>query len=177
MRRRRMMTIAAAVLVAVIAFAGSTAGASKGATRPFKGEYDANFAIVPDGDWCETEPETFPVLIEGHGQLTHLGRFTFEARHCTALEAPTFTNGVGVFVAANGDELWATYEGQFLDPLPDGTQRVASTHTYYGGTGRFTNASGGADAPAWFVFTSETEGPLWGTLDGTLAYDASDRRN
>ena len=117
------------------------------------------------------------MLIEGHGQLTHLGRFTFEARHCADLGAGTFADGVGVFVAANGDELRATYDGEFLPPLPDWTQRVASTHTYDGGTGRFANATGGADAPAWFVFTSDTEGPLWGTLDGTLAYDASERRN
>ena len=177
MRRRGVVTIGAALLVAVLALAGTAAEASKGRARPFKGEYVADFAIVPDGDWCDPQSGTTPVLIEGHGQMTHLGRFTFEARHCTDPVTGTFADGVGVFVAANGDELWATYDGEFLAPLPDGTQVVASTHTYDGGTGRFTNASGGADASAWFVFTSETEGPLWGTVDGTLAYDASDRRS
>ena len=177
MRRRRMMTTAFAVLVAVIAFAGTTAGASNDKARPFKGDFDAQFAIVADGDWCDPESETIPVLLEGHGQLTHLGRFTFEARHCTDGEAGTFANGVAILVAANGDELWGTYEGQFLAPLPDGTQRLASTQTYNGGTGRFTNASGSAAESAWFVFASATGGPIWGTIDGTLAYEASDRRN
>ncbi len=176
MRRRRMMTIATAVLVAVIVFAGTTAGASNDKARPFKADYDAEFAIVPDGDWCDPESGATPVFIEGYGQSTHLGRFTLEARHCTD-QTGIFTDGVGVFVAANGDELWATYDGQLLPPLPDGTIGVTSTHTYAGGTGRFTDASGSADAPAWSVFTSETEGLIRGTIDGTLAYDASDRRN
>jgi hypothetical protein len=80
-------------------------------------------------------------------------------------------------VAANGDELWATYDGQFLPPLADGTQQLVATQTYSGGTGRFSKASGSVEERSWFVFTSETEGLLWGTIDGTLAYDASDRRN
>lgn len=175
MKRRGMVSIGVAILTAVLAVAGTAAEASNGPARPFKGEYVADFAIVADGDWCDSESGAIPVLIEGHGQMTHLGRFDFEARHCTDPETGTFAEGVGTFVAANGDELWATYDGQFLAPLPDGTQVVASTHTYNGGTGRFTNASGTADAPAWFVFTSETDGPLRGTVDGTLAYEASDR--
>jgi hypothetical protein len=173
-----VMVVLVVLIGGFVGFAGSSEAAKPIGVkeRPYKGEWSGTFEIVLDGDWCP--PGLGPVTISiERGQATHLGRFSAETRHCTDLATGQFTAGVIVITAANGDELHGTYSGRFLPELPDGTTPVASTHYYDGGTGRFANATGMADAPAWFVFTSETGGVIRGTLSGTLSYDASASRN
>lgn len=157
----------------VVGFLGSGSDASgrHGHERPIRVRWSGTFEIVPDGDWCGDSGLGPVLLVAERGRGTPLGRFTAEGRHCADLEAGVFVDGVIVFVAANGDELRGTYSGKFLPELPDGTQRVASTHVYTGGTGRFANATGQADAPAWFRFTSETEGVIRGSIRGRLSLD------
>jgi len=176
MKRRLTVAVVMAMVAALFAASVAVAAAKSDHAKPFKGKWSGSFELVLDGDWCE--PGLLPVVIYvEQGQATHLGSFTGEARHCTNNETGEFVDGVVVMIAANGDELHGTYTGAFLPDLPDGTSRTTGPHHYDGGTGRFANATGEADPPTWFFFTSETEGVIWGTLTGTLSYDASDRRN
>ena len=84
----------------------------------------------------------------GEGNATHLGKIIASMTFCVDLPNFTYKNGEGVFVAANGDELYfwvpspgevgyilpydhPIYEFQFQDPF-----------TFNGGTGRFEGATG-----------------------------------
>ncbi|MFN0130601.1 MAG: hypothetical protein ACKV19_28400, partial [Verrucomicrobiales bacterium] len=61
--------------------------------------------------------------------------------------------------AANGDQLFCSFEGGFISPTT-----AAGTYILCDGTGRFENATGGADfilsAPDGIHFTVEFEGTL-----------------
>jgi hypothetical protein len=73
------------------------------------------------------------------GETTHLGRFTGNETVVLDLADGTFA-GTRVFVAANGDLLYADVEGAFTSATT-----AEGTFTFTGGTGRFQNASGEAD--------------------------------
>jgi hypothetical protein len=177
MKHRLTVAVVLAMVAGLFTASAAVAAAESDHAKPFKGTWSGSFELVLDGDWCD-ETGLLPVVIYvEQGQATHLGRFTGEARHCTNNETGEFVDGVVVMIAANGDELHGTYAGAFLPDLPDGTSRTTGLHEYDGGTGRFANATGDAAEGSRFVFTSETEGVIWGTLAGTLSYDASDRRN
>ena len=84
----------------------------------------------------------------GEGNATHLGKIIASMTFCVDPPNFAYKNGQGVFVAANGDELYywipspgevgyiipydhPVYDYQFQDPF-----------TFNGGTGRFEGASG-----------------------------------
>ena len=98
---------------------------------------------------CSEDPYTSFNYQVGEGNGTHLGSFTTTMTFCVDFNSFTYKNGEGVFIAANGDELYfwipspdsighiipyvhPVYEFQFQDPF-----------TFKGGTGRFEGASGG----------------------------------
>ena len=72
----------------------------------------------------------------GHGEATHLGKFTRE-------EVITLNDGAVsgtiVFTAADGSQLNCEFVGAFTSAAT-----VAGTYTFTGGTGRFDGATGGA---------------------------------
>src|SRR5262245_16697180 len=77
----------------------------------------------------------------GSGSATHLSRYqeigsvTFwETTDPTAVPITAWS----IYTAANGDELWATFEGH-LNSL---TGKITATVTYWGGTGRYEDANG-----------------------------------
>lgn len=88
------------------------------------------------------------LLIEGSGNATHLGRTEFEIVQCWTKAYPGLTppdsygQGSIIFYAANGDELWASYNG-FADHQDDsdGTE-ILTLGVFTGGTGRFEVATG-----------------------------------
>ncbi len=116
---------------------------------PFKAEFftKRNFnAVIGTCDDADYQGYNYQV---GEGTATHLGKFTAELFFCGGSDG--YKNGEGVFVAANGDELYYSvpspgeighvlplpytdplYEAYFQDPF-----------TFTGGTGRFEGASGG----------------------------------
>ena len=83
----------------------------------------------------------------GEGNGTHLGRFTTTMSFCGA--GFEYKNGVGVFVAANGDELyfWIPSPGEvgyiipYVHPVYD--FQFQDPFTFNGGSGRFEGTSGG----------------------------------
>jgi hypothetical protein len=73
------------------------------------------------------------------GQATYLGQFTGTETVVLNLADGTFA-GTRVFVAANGDRLYADVKGAFTSATT-----AVGTFTFTGGTGRFSDALGEAD--------------------------------
>jgi len=119
-------------------------------TVPFK----ANFftaGMMPEHDCGDFAP----VLQQGDGTATHLGRFSTNITFCTdvtdiqddgqltAGESIPYFDGVGTFTAANGDVLSFTIAGTILpSDHPDFDFEFADVFEFTGGTGRFKGASG-----------------------------------
>jgi hypothetical protein len=117
-----------------LAFTSLAAPAATAADRPFKGHASGTILAFPDPDTGT------PGVVEYTGQATHLGRFTRTEYF--------FFDGLGgifgtmVFTAADGDQLFVDFDGQFTPPTAEGT------YEFKGGTGRFLNAAGTADFQA-----------------------------
>jgi hypothetical protein len=97
-------------------------------------------AEIP-GDRCPV----LTIQITGTGTSTHLGKFTTVQSHCAAPPSLAFTLGEFTLTAANGDQVFGTYEGEFL-PLEPPLAAIDGALTFTGGTGRFEGATGGGDA-------------------------------
>ncbi len=106
--------------------------------------------------------------VEGSGTCTHLGRFDASFTFCFNLATGAVTDGQGVFVAANGDEIYPLFSGQSLGP-----GQVILWYTINGGTGRFEHAQGEMTGPV----TTLPDGTWTHTAEGWISYDASDRSN
>ena len=98
------------------------------------------------------------------GEITHLGltRGGGDVLVLSPTGLDTFdVIGTIVFIAANGDRLYASFVGSgFLDDF----LRIAGlegTLTFVGGTGRFADASGSAD----LMFLSGVGSSIEGTID------------
>lgn len=136
--------------------------------RPFKGVVTGTFAAIEDQD-CVLGMRTHS---EATGTLSLLGLSGATFDHCTP--NPPFGPAPGpilggefTFVAANGDSLEGTYEGQ-VAPLEFVEGAPVSGITYFtieGGTGRFEDATGSATIP--FTGTLHLNGPS--TMEWTVA--------
>jgi hypothetical protein len=94
------------------------------------------------------------------GEATHLGLFTGTETVVLDLTDGTFA-GTRVFVAANGDRLYADVEGGFTSATT-----AEGTLTFTGGTGRFQDATGEAD----FEAVSPDGVHLALTFDGAIEF-------
>jgi hypothetical protein len=103
-----------------------------GSNRPFKGVAEGVVTgIAPSG----------AIVVESTGNATHLGDFT--RTEYVFFGAGGAIAGTVVFTAANGDQLWADFEGDFISPTT-----AEGTYTFTGGTGRFSDAAGTASFEA-----------------------------
>jgi len=118
-----------------LAILGLVLPASAGDEVPFKGLANA---VVID---VEPAEDGLHLTASATGLATHLGLFTRDER--VVLHGDGTFEGTLVFIAANGDELWADIDGGFISPTT-----ALGTYTFTGGTGRFANATGGADVVA-----------------------------
>jgi hypothetical protein len=133
--------------------------------RQISGVIDGRFVFEgpAEGPWTTVGDAT--------GPLTHLGlahlRTTHRAYPDTGQLVGTFT-----LVAANGDEIWGTYEG-FAAWTPDYTAVLGEVLLLVeGGTGRFAQATGTIHAAFLETFDDPTwasAGVVW-TLHGTVGY-------
>jgi hypothetical protein len=118
------------------------------ANRPFRGQAVgiANFT------------SSTTAIIQATGNATHLGKFTRTEN--VVLGANGAISGTVVFTAANGDQLAASFTGNFTSPTT-----ATGTYTFTGGTGRFSDATGTAS------FQAATDG-LHFTIafQGTIGY-------
>jgi hypothetical protein len=118
------------------------------------------------GDRCSV-PSQWISTASGTGEISHLGRVSWTTEHCFQLFAGTFSDADLVITAANGDELYGTYDG-----VMTGETTFVETMVITGGTGRFAGASGTVEESGWFD-------PGTGYMEvsglGTITYDPSDR--
>jgi hypothetical protein len=121
-------------LVALVLASALAAPSRAGDTVPIRAV--GSFTAVGQ----EVDPSTGNLIIfaDISGNSSHLGRFTGTATE--VLYAPDYVSFTvyTTQVAANGDELFATYEGSFIDADGDSV----GTFEITGGTGRFAGASG-----------------------------------
>ena len=123
-----------ALLLAAVTAAFAPQWVRAADTVPFKG--NAEGAIVN----ATPDPGGLVVTVVADGYATHLGKFSRE--ELLLLNPNTGTAaGTIVFTAASGDQLFGTVTAQFTSATT-----VVATYTFTGGTGRFANATGEADA-------------------------------
>ena len=128
-----------------------------------------SFGTSDFGGRCSV-PSHFVLRLALIGEATHLGRFTGTVEHCTQIDLSTgaaaTSDGRISLRAANGDELLGTYFGV---PTPAGVEEHV---TFTSGTGRFSNAAGGAVGVA---VCDQSAGTCVFDLDGVItARGASD---
>jgi hypothetical protein len=134
------------VFVAFVLFAAPVSvalGDAGGHDRPYLGTCDT---VIPP------PPASFPAVVEiGLScHLRHLGLTTGTIVQTLNAAGPpsngvlplTITDGHIAYIAANGDELHATFEGDASINFATGTIDFAGIETFSGGTGRFSDASG-----------------------------------
>jgi hypothetical protein len=137
------------VFFAFVFFAapGSVALGEAGAhDRPYLGTCDT---VIPP------PPTSFPAVVEiGLScHFRHLGLTTGMIVQTLNAAGPpsngvlplTITDGHITYIAANGDELHATFEGDASVNFATGTIEFSGIETLSGGTGRFSDASGTSD--------------------------------
>lgn len=93
-------------------------------------------------------PAPLTITISAGGHATHLGHYSSTASGVITFTSPTTAlfDGGGTFTAANGDQVYFTYTGNFFPgPVPGGLGNYEIT----GGTGRFAGATGSG------IFNSE----------------------
>ena len=103
-------------------------------------------------------PAPLEITIDAGGHATLLGRYSSSASGVITFPSPTQAvfDGGGSFTAANGDEIWFEYFGDFFPgPVPGGL----GEYEIRSGTGRFEGATGAG------LFSSEGGST---TFDGTI---------
>jgi hypothetical protein len=161
----------AVLLVALAAFVVTAAAADTGGSdRPFTGKLAGSAAVVPDAN-C---PIGLRTLSEGSGAASHLGFVSMSSSHCTPV-TNVITGGQMTLVAADGDEVHATYSGACVPfPFPPVGENLTcgTENVIVGGTGRFANATGVAHVTAlvtWLGFGAPVLPATW-TWGGTISY-------
>jgi hypothetical protein len=150
MRRARGPAILILAVMAALGFSSRLCAGNDPVARPFKGSAQGYITdqIPPNG-----------LFLEMSGQATHLGQFTRE--EFAFLGPDGSVAGTIVFTAANGDELWVSFEGAFTTATG-----IDGLYTFTGGTGRFQGATGEATFQAYTPDFSYAEV----TFDGTVSY-------
>jgi hypothetical protein len=144
----------ASLVITLTAIVGLAFPALGDDSRPIRGHADE--VIIS----AEPVADGLLVTATGAGQATHLGRFT--RLGMVVIHADGNVEGTVVFTAANGDQLFMDVIG-----LPTTTASIGGTYTFTGGTGRFDNASGGAD----FVGVIAPDGiHITVAFEGTIQY-------
>jgi hypothetical protein len=144
----------APALVALI-FPGLALAAAADEPLPFRG---VAHEVVTDS--APLGPGLLQLTVTTTGQATHLGKFTGTEVVVFNPTAGTLM-GARVFIAANGDRLYATVEGAFTSATT-----AEGTLTFTGGTGRFRDASG----EVAFKAVSPDGLHLALTFEGTIEY-------
>lgn len=135
----RVIRLLLAALAAVLFTAPQAAAAE---SRPFTSDFtvQATFAPTP-------LPGVFAVTTSGSGHASHLGKVTVSSTETldfvTSPGSVVLHDGLLVMTAANGDQLYWSYEGTGSPPDESGESALAGTFVITGGTGRFADATGG----------------------------------
>src|SRR5512133_2639243 len=163
---RKVIMVAGLVLALGVLAPATALGKAAGTDRPFS-DHVTGTTVLDLGDLSFTGDTT--------GVASHLGKVTLHVEGVVTPTGPnTFTiAGSTVFVAANGDELFATFSGSGTVDASGSSQGTVIT-TFTGGTGRFANASGSGSGPFTQTLLS-TDGTTSTfatdtSLSGTISY-------
>ncbi len=128
-----------------------------GAVEPFKARYETY--PQPVGP---PENGILTLNIPGDGEGDPLGKSTWDAEmKINVTQVPSPQTGIMVFTAANGDQLFGTYEGLGTPADgPDGPVSFQGTFQITGGTGTFEGVTGAG------TYSGTADGP-----EGTLYFD------
>ena len=153
---------AARFAIAVLALLAFVRPAAAGDQVPFKGGVEAT---TVERTFIPGNPPHVFIRLEGTGQASHLGQFTFVAPHFVN-PATGAVAGTYQFTAANGDMLFADFTAQ-TTPIPGTTLVVVEdSATITGGTGRFAGATGGFTAER---IVDTVAGTTEGSFEGTIS--------
>lgn len=161
---RAAVSAASLVLVALVAIwlAGPV---SAGEQIPFNGRLEAAVTRSP------ISPTQVSVVLDGGGNASHLGRFTFTAPHVVNLVTRLAT-GIYQFTAANGDMVFADFVGHARPTATPGVISIVEVATITGGTGRFAGATGGFTVERLY---DAVNGTTEGSFDGTISSPGANR--
>jgi hypothetical protein len=140
---RSLLLLAAAVGLAACDHAAPTAPQLASTQVPITTSYRAQ-GTIGTTPRCDALGLLY-VSLEGEGIESHVGRYTIQNSHCLNPATGEFTAGLFHKVAANGDELFGTYEGTssvIQAPAPVGVFAILGQLAFTGGSGRFANAIG-----------------------------------
>ena len=170
--RRVGTAIASLFVVALAGFGAPAVAAGKAVERPFAGEWEWVQSLEPVPGQCpagQTAARDY-----GVGRLSHVGRVELETRGC--IDATGMVTGVTMYTAPNGDELNVRWSYSLTDfvPNPDGSYTLVVEADEAFGTGRFLNATLDATDTGTYYFEPVSRS---GHIEGTITYNASDRRN
>jgi hypothetical protein len=110
--------------------------------------------------------------VAGIGAASHLGKVSSTSNDCVNMTGPglfSFSSKNIVVTAANGDQLFGTYDGTV--DATSGIGVITGSFTITGGTGRFSNATGGGSLQgleALDLTTFTGQGQI--QLNGTISY-------
>ena len=138
---------------------------------PIRGTFwgdEASFTGIPAGR-CVEFADVADVVSSfiGEGIVTHLGRVTIKAEHCSDLDTGRYADGRFTITAANGDILKGTYTSGVSLTGPPVVEFTDVVTFVDGGTGRFEHASGGGHEAGVFNVVSNE----WSIrIEGTIRY-------
>jgi hypothetical protein len=137
---------------------------------PFKGRLEGVVTTTPVQP---PQPPLMSVEVEGTGNATHLGRFTWVAT-LVANNATGKAAGSYQFPAANGDVLFTHFVGLGKPTETPGVLSIVDDVTITGGTGRFAGATGTFNFKHLYDITA---GTTFGSIDGTIASTGAAKRS
>ena len=134
---------------------------SAGEQVPFKGELEGVVSREM------VDPQTDFVLVEAAGNATQLGHFVVSVPHLVDLPTRT-AEGDYEFIAANGDQLIATFTGKATPTAIPGVVSIVETATIdpNRSTGRFAGATGSFVVERLF---DRIAGTTIGDFEGTIS--------
>jgi hypothetical protein len=154
---------AVSLVVAIVVVLGLVGFVVAGEQVPFRGNFTGVATITP------ISPTLRSVDVDASGNATQLGSFTLAIPHIVDISTtPQTSYGTYEFVAANGDQLFATFTGEVGPSGTPGVLVAKETATITGGTGRFAGATGGFTITR-FVDTTSVPRTTFGSFEGTIS--------
>lgn len=146
--------------------------------------FRADFTVWDHSDLTDQSCGGFPIFrltMKGEGVATHLGKLTTAMTFCCDVTTGKYWDTDVIFVAANGDELYASIPIGYIVPNDEENsnrygEKFIDEMYFTGGTGRFEGASGMAmtnayvHSPNWDEYVRKGD-EVWHTdffSEGTL---------
>ena len=136
---------------------GSTLKSARNGSVAVSVPFKADYSVWDHSDYSDPSCGGSPVYfltMEGDGHITHLGKTTTTMTFCCDVSTGQYYDTDIIFIAANGDELYAAVpEGQIVPNDEDNSSYYQTKFNdpmiFTGGTGRFEGASGEAMTNAY----------------------------